>query len=331
MTLPTRTLGRSGLSAGAIGLGCMSFSPIYGGFDGTDPDEVIGRALDLGVTLLDTADIYGPYTSEEVVGRAIAGRREEVVLATKFGLVFDADSPTFLGIDGSPEHVRRSIEGSLARLGTDHVDLYYLHRPSGTVPIEETVGAMARLVEAGKARFIGLSEAGAQTLRRAHATHPIAALQSEWSLWSRDAEGPIIETCRELGIGFVAYAPLGRGFLTGTIPALDALAEDDRRRDHPRFASENIAANLSLIGALRDVADRHGATPAQIAIAWVLARGEDVVAIPGAKRRTWLEENTAAAAIALTAEDLAALETAFAPGAVAGARYPAKQLAGVGI
>ena len=225
MTLPTRTLGRSGLSAGAIGLGCMSFSPIYGGFDGTDPDQVIGRALDLGVALLDTADIYGPYTSEEVVGRAIKDRRDEVVLATKFGLVFDADSPTFLAVDGSPEHVNRSIDGSLSRLGTDHVDLYYLHRPSTEIPIEETVGAMAELVTAGKVRHLGLSEASADTVRRAVAVHPIAALQTEYSLWSRDIEGDIIDTCRELGVGLVPYSPLGRGYLTGTITSVDQLAD----------------------------------------------------------------------------------------------------------
>jgi aryl-alcohol dehydrogenase-like predicted oxidoreductase len=324
--MKTRTLG--GLTVPALGLGCMGMSTAYGARDDAESTATIHRALEIGITFFDSADVYGNGHNEMLLGAALKGRRDRAIIATKVGNLGRGGTKT---VDGSPAYVAAGCEASLKRLGTDVIDLYYLHRVDPEVPIEETVGAMARLVEAGKARFIGLSEAGAQTLRRAHATHPIAALQSEWSLWSRDAEGPIIETCRELGIGFVAYAPLGRGFLTGTIPALDALAEDDRRRDHPRFASENIAANLSLIGALRDVADRHGATPAQIAIAWVLARGEDVVAIPGAKRRTWLEENTAAAAIALTAEDLAALETAFAPGAVAGARYPAKQLAGVGI
>jgi aryl-alcohol dehydrogenase-like predicted oxidoreductase len=310
MTLPTRTLGSSGLSAGAIGLGCMSFSPIYGGFGGTDPDEVIGRALDLGVTLLDTADIYGPYTSEEVVGRAIAGRREEVVLATKFGLVFDADSPTFLAVDGSPEHVRRSINGSLARLQTDHVDLYYLHRPSGSVPIEETVGAMAELVTAGKVRHLGLSEASAGTVRRAVAVHPIAALQTEYSLWSRDIEGEIIDTCRELGVGIVPYSPLGRGYLTGTITSVDQLADGDFRRRNPRFAEDQLAANRAVADLVKQVADGYGATPGQVALAWILAQGEDLIPIPGTKRVAYLEDNAGAASVQLTPADLAALDAA---------------------
>lgn len=310
MTLPTRTLGRSGLSAGAIGLGAMSFSPIYGGFDGTDPDEVIGRALDLGVTLIDTADIYGPFTSEEVVGRAIRNRREEVVLATKFGLVFDPDSPTLLGIDGSPEHARRSIDGSLERLGTDHVDLYYLHRPPGDRPIEETVGAMAELVAAGKVRHLGLSEASADTLRRAHAVHPIAALQTEYSLWSRDIEGEIIDTCRELGIGIVPYSPLGRGFLTGTITSVDQLPDNDFRRRNPRFAEEELAANQALVELVRSVADQHGATPGQVALAWLLTRGDDVIPIPGTKRTERVEENAGGASVQLDEQDLHELERA---------------------
>jgi aryl-alcohol dehydrogenase-like predicted oxidoreductase len=319
MTLPTRTLGSGGPTAGAIGLGAMSFSPIYGGFDGTDPDEVIGRALDLGVTLIDTADIYGPYTSEEVVGRAIAGRRDEVVLATKFGLVFDPDSPTFLGIDGSPEHVRRSIDGSLGRLGTDHVDLYYLHRPSGTVPIEETVGAMAELVAAGKVRHLGLSEASADTVRRAHAVHPIAALQTEYSLWSRDIEGEIIDTCRELGIGLVPYSPLGRGFLTGTITSVDQLDETDFRRRNPRFAADELAANQALVELVRSVADRYGATPGQVALAWILAQGDDLIPIPGTKRTKRVEENAGGATVALDEQDLRELDRAAS--LVAAPRY----------
>jgi aryl-alcohol dehydrogenase-like predicted oxidoreductase len=288
----------------------MSFSPIYGGFDGTDPDEVIGRALDLGVTLLDTADIYGPYTSEEVVGQAIKDRRDEVVLATKFGLVFDADSPTFLAVDGSPEHVNRSIDGSLSRLGTDHVDLYYLHRPSTEIPIEETVGAMAELVAAGKVRYLGLSEASADTVRRAVAVHPIAALQTEYSLWSRDIEGDIIDTCRELGVGIVPYSPLGRGYLTGTITSVDQLADNDFRRRNPRFAEDQLAANQAVAELVKQVADGYGATPSQVALAWILAQGEDLIPIPGTKRVAYLEDNVGGASVELTPADLAALDAA---------------------
>ena len=308
MTLPTRTLGRSGLSAGAIGLGAMSFSPVYGGFEGADPDEVIGRALDLGVTLIDTADIYGP--SEEVVGQALRGRRDQVVLATKFGLVFDADSPTLMRVDGSPEHARRSIDRSLERLGTDRVDLYYLHRPPGDRPIEETVGAMAELVAAGKVGHLGLSEASADTLRRAHAVHPIAALQTEYSLWSRDIEGDILDTCRELGIGVVPYSPLGRGFLTGTITSVDQLPENDFRRRNPRFAADELAANQSLVELVRSVADRYGATPGQVALAWLLTRGDDVIPIPGTKRVERVEENAGGASLELDEQDLRELERA---------------------
>ncbi len=319
MTLPTRTLGRSGLEVGAIGLGCMSFSPIYGGYDGTGADEVIGRALDLGVTLLDTADIYGPFTSEEAVGQAIAGRRDEVVLATKFGIVADGTSPTGLGIDGSPEHVRRSVDGSLRRLGVDHIDLYYLHRPSGSTPIEETVGAMGELVAAGKVRHLGLSEASVDTIRRGAATHPIAALQTEYSLWSRDIEGPILDTCRELGIGLVPYSPLGRGFLTGTFTTPDDLPEGDWRRANPRFAAEAMAANQDLVQLVRDVADRLGATPGQVALAWILAQGDDLVPIPGTKRVAYLEDNAGAASVTLGAGDLEELGRAAA--LVAAPRY----------
>ena len=309
MAIPTRTLGAAGLEVGALGLGCMSFSPVYGGFEGHDPTVVIHRALDLGVTLLDTADVYGPHTSEEVVGQAIAGRRDEVVLATKFGLVQGQRGVgPGLGVDGRPEHARRSIDGSLQRLGVDHVDLYYLHRPDTEVPIEETVGAMAELVAAGKVRHLGLSEASADTVRRAAAVHPIAALQSEWSIWSRDIEAEVVPACRELGIGVVPYSPLGRGFLTGALSGTGALAEHDLRRFHPRFADDAIDEVEAAVGVVRSVADAHGATPGQVALAWVLSRGDDVVPIPGTKRTAYLEENVAAASVELTTEDLARLD-----------------------
>ncbi len=309
MTLPNRALGTSGLEAGAIGLGCMSFSGAYGGFEGHDPDAVIGRALDLGVTLLDTADVYGPHISEQVVGRAIGGRRDEVVLATKFGITPpEPGSGQRMGVNGSPDHVRTSIDGSLERLGVDHVDLYYLHRPDTTVPIEETVGAMAELVAAGKVRHLGLSEASADTLRRGHAVHPIAALQTEYSIWSRDIEDEILPTCRELGIGLVPYSPLGRGFLTGTIASTDDLPAHDFRRTQPRFTDEALAENESALAVVRGVAERHGVTPGQIALAWVLSRGDDVIPIPGTKRVAYVEQNAAAADVALSADDLAALE-----------------------
>jgi aryl-alcohol dehydrogenase-like predicted oxidoreductase len=309
MTLDVRTLGSSGSSAGALGLGCMSFSPTYGGFEGYDPSETIGRALDLGVTMLDTADIYGPHTSEQVVGTAIAGRREEVVLATKFGILRTGGVPTGeRQVDGRPEYVRSSIDGSLARLGVDHVDLYYLHRPDPDVPIEETVGAMAELVAAGKVRHLGLSEASADTIRRAVAVHPIAALQSEYSLFSRDIEGDILDTCRELGVGLVPYSPLGRGLLTGTVGSTDELSAGDFRRSHPRFADDAIDANRALVEEVRAVADTHGATPGQVALAWVLSRGDDMIPIPGTKRISYLEENVAAASLTLTDDDLATLD-----------------------
>jgi aryl-alcohol dehydrogenase-like predicted oxidoreductase len=306
--IPTRTLGRSEITAGALGLGCMSFSSVYGGFDGYDPTATIARALDLGVTLLDTADVYGPHVSEQVVGRAVASRRDEVTLATKFGIV--AGGPVEPGgrqVDGRPEYVRRSIEGSLQRLGVDHVDLYYLHRPDPEVPIEETVGAMAELVAAGKVRHLGLSEASADTVRRAAAVHPIAALQSEYSLFSRDIEGEILDTCRQLGVGIVPYSPLGRGMLTGTIIGRDQLAPNDFRRGNPRFADEALAANRQLVDEVVAVASAHGATPGQVALAWVLAQGDDMIPIPGTKRINYLEENVAAAAITLSPEDLARL------------------------
>jgi aryl-alcohol dehydrogenase-like predicted oxidoreductase len=309
MPIPRRTLGSDGLTAGAIGLGCMSFSPTYGGFDGYDPTETINRALDLGVTMLDTADVYGPRTSEEVVGRAIKGRRDEVALATKFGIRRAGPvEPGQRQVDGRPEYVRSSIEGSLRRLDVDHVDLYYLHRPDPDVPIEETVGAMGELVAAGKVRHLGLSEASADTVRRAVAVHPIAALQSEYSLFSRDIEGDIIDTCRELGVGLVPYSPLGRGMLTGTIASTDDLADNDFRRRHPRFAAGAFDANRALVDVVRAIADAHGATPGQIALAWVLAQGDDLVPIPGTKRIPYLEENSAAAAVELSEADLARLD-----------------------
>jgi aryl-alcohol dehydrogenase-like predicted oxidoreductase len=307
MTLPTRSLGASGLEVGAIGLGCMSFSGVYGGFEGHDPDEVIGRALDLGVTLLDTADVYGPHTSERVVGKAIAGRREGVVLATKFGLVPGAGA-IGLGVDGSPEHARESIDGSLERLGVDHVDLYYLHRPDTTVPIEESVGAMGEMVTAGKVRHLGLSEASSDTLRRAHAVHPIAVLQTEYSLWSRDIEPDILPTCRELGIGLVPYSPLGRGFLTGALSSTDGLAPTDMRRSHPRFQDGALADVRAAVDTVQSVADAHGATLGQVALAWILSRGDDVVPIPGTKRVAYVEQNVAAADVELSAEDLERLD-----------------------
>ena len=310
MTLPTRMLGTSGLEVGAIGLGCMSFSGTYGGFEGHDPDEVIGRALDLGVTLLDTADVYGPHTSEEVVGKAIAGRRDEVVLATKFGLVAGSSANRVgLGVDGSPAHAREAIDGSLQRLGVDHVDLYYLHRPDTEVPIEESVGAMAELVAAGKVRHLGLSEASPDTLRRAHAVHPIAVLQTEYSIWSRDIEPEILPTCRELGIGLVPYSPLGRGFLTGAITSTQDMAANDIRRNYPRFAEGDALVEVrAAVAVVEEIAEAHGASAGQVAIAWILTRGEDVVPIPGTKRVAYLEQNVGSADVVLSADDLTRLE-----------------------
>ncbi|PKQ08774.1 MAG: aldo/keto reductase [Alphaproteobacteria bacterium HGW-Alphaproteobacteria-10] len=326
--MKTRTLGQ-GLRVPAPGLGCMGMSTAYGARDDAESAATIHRALDLGVRFFDTADVYGDGHNEELLGGALAGRRHEAIIATKVGNLGRAAAPR--SVDGSPAHVTAGCERSLKRLGVETIDLYYLHRVDPQTPIEETVGAMARLVEAGKVRFLGLSEAGAETLRRAHATHPIAALQSEYSLWSRDVEAEILPACRALGVGFVPYAPLGRGFLTGAIPTVDALDQADRRRDHPRFHPENIARNLPLLAALDTVAAAHGATRAQVALAWVMGRGEDIAPIPGAKRRRWLEENLAAADIALTAAENAALEAAFPPGVAAGARYPDKQMAGLGL
>lgn len=314
MSLPPRMLGANGPTVGAVGLGCMSFSPTYGGFEGIDPTTVIHRAIDLGVTMLDTADVYGPHTSELAVGKAIAGRRDEVVVATKFGIVTAPAGAQPPAVDGTPEYVRSSVDGSLSRLGIDHIDLYYQHRADLSVPIEETVGAMAELVAEGKVLHLGLSEASADTIRRAAAVHPIAALQSEWSLWSRDIEDEIVPTCRELGIGIVAFSPLGRGMLTGRLTSFDDLSENDMRRTHPRFRDGALDANLQAVDVVRDVATAIGGSPGQVALAWLLARGPDVVPIPGTKRIAYLEENVGAADVELSAADLARLDEVTAVG-----------------
>jgi aryl-alcohol dehydrogenase-like predicted oxidoreductase len=320
MTIPTRTLGQ-GLEVSAQGLGCMGMSQIYGPADETESLATIDRALELGVTFLDTADVYGLGHNEQLVGRAIAGRREEVVLATKFGIVRRADDSSFRGVDGRPEYVRSACDASLERLGVDRIDLYYQHRADPQVPIEETVGAMAELVAAGKVRHLGLSEAAADTIRRAHAVHPISALQSEWSLWSRDIEGDVLSTARELGIGIVPYSPLGRGLLTGQIRSADELSRGDFRRGTPRFEGENLARNLEVVERVRTIATEKGVTPGQLALAWVQAQGDDVAPIPGTKRRTYLEENVGALDVELTADDIAELEAVASSSAVSGARY----------
>jgi aryl-alcohol dehydrogenase-like predicted oxidoreductase len=330
MTMETRRLGSQGLEVSAQGLGCMGMSEFYGPGDEAESVATIHRALDVGVTFLDTADMYGPYTNEELVGRAVRGRRNEVVLATKFGIVRSADDPRVRGISGRPEYVRQAAEGSLRRLGVDHVDLYYQHRVDPSVPIEETVGAMGRLVEEGKVRFLGLSEAGAETIRRAHGVHPITALQSEYSLWSRDIEDDIIPTLRELGIGLVAYSPLGRGFLTGRFTSIDDLPEDDFRRTSPRFQGENFQKNLDLVKQIEEIAAAKGCSASQLALAWVHAQGGDVVPIPGTKRRKYLEENVAALDVALTPDDLARIEEIAPKGVAAGERYPAAAMGSIG-
>ena len=319
--MKTRRLGRSGPEVSAIGLGCMGMAAFYGqASDEAQATAVIHRALDLGVTFLDTAEMYGPHTNEIQVGKALAGRRDQAFIATKFGIGYNADR-TALTVDGSPANVRRAIEGSLKRLGVDHVDLYYLHRVDPDTPIEETVGAMGELVKEGKVRFLGLSEAAPGTLRRGHATHPITALQTEYSLWSRDPEDELLAVCEELGIGFVPYSPLGRGFLSGEIRSVDDLAPDDFRRANPRFMGENFQKNLDLVSAVTGIAADKGVTAAQLALAWVLAQGDHLVPIPGTRRIRTLEENAAATDIVLTPEDLARIDAVFPRGAASGHRY----------
>jgi aryl-alcohol dehydrogenase-like predicted oxidoreductase len=316
-----RRLGNEGLEVSAQGLGCMGMSEFYGSADEGEAIATIQRALDLGISFLDTADMYGPFTNEKLVGRAIAGRRDEVVLATKFGNERGEDG-SFLGINGKPDYVRAACDASLERLGVEHIDLYYQHRVDKTVPIEETVGAMAELVEQGKVRHLGLSEASPETIRRAHAVHPISALQTEYSLWTRDPEDAVLPTVRELGIGFVAYSPLGRGFLSGAITKPDDLAEDDFRRRNPRFQGANFDKNLELVERVREIAAERDVTPGQLALAWLLHRGDDVVPIPGTKRREYLEENAAASEIELSAEELERIDAAAPAGGTAGDRYP---------
>jgi len=316
-----RKLGGEGLEVSEISLGCMGMSEFYGPTDEAEALATMDRALELGVTMLDTADIYGYGDNERLVGRAVAGKRDRVIIATKFGILRKRDDPSYRGISGRPDYVRAACEASLARLGLDCIDLYYIHRVDAAVPIEETVGAMADLVRAGKVRYLGLSEATPATVRRAHAQHPIAAVQTEYSLWSRDPERELLPALRELGIGFVPYSPLGRGLLTGAIRSASDLAADDFRRGQPRFQGENFARNLAMADALRGIAARLRVTPAQLALAWVLAQGDDMVPIPGTRRRRYLEENLAAADIRLSAADLAAIESAAPRDAAAGTRY----------
>lgn len=328
--MQTRKLGRQGLEVSELGLGCMGMSDFYSGRDESEAVATILRALDLGIDFLDTADMYGPFTNEELVGRAIKGRRDQVVLATKFGNVRTVDGQ-FLGIDGKPQYVREACDASLKRLGVDYIDLYYQHRVDIETPIEETVGAMAELVEAGKVRYLGLSEAGPKTIRRAHATHPISALQTEYSLWTRDPEDEILPTVRELGIGFVPYSPLGRGMLTGRFQKLEDLPEDDFRRNNPRFQGENFQKNLELVHRVEEMAKQKDCTPAQLALAWVLAQGEDIVPIPGTKRRSYLEQNIGALDVKLTAGDIREIDEIAPKGAAAGLRYPAQHMSRVGV
>jgi aryl-alcohol dehydrogenase-like predicted oxidoreductase len=323
-------LGRSGLRVSALGLGCMGMSEFYGPRDDAESIATIHAALAAGITLLDTADVYGPFTNEELVGRALKGRRDQAVLATKFGIVRDPANPAARGVNGRPEYVRASCEASLRRLGMNVIDLYYQHRVDPQTPIEETVGAMARLVQEGKVRYLGLSEAGPETLRRAAAVHPIAALQTEYSLWSRDPEDGVLATCRELGIGFVAYSPLGRGFLTGQIKRFEDLAPDDVRRNSPRFQGENFRKNLQVVARIEEMAREKKCSPSQLALAWVLAQGNDIVALFGTKRQKYLHENLGALQVVLTEADLRGIDEVAPRGVAAGERYTAEMMRFIG-
>jgi aryl-alcohol dehydrogenase-like predicted oxidoreductase len=325
-----RTLGSQGLRVSAIGLGCMVMSKSYWPADEQESVATIDQALDLGVTFLDTADMYGPFTNERLVGRAIAGHRDEVVVATKFGNEHRPDG-SWVRINGRPEYVRSACDVSLERLGVDHIDLYYQHRVDRTVPVEDTWGAMAELVQAGKVRYLGISEAAPATIRRANAVHPVTAVQSEYSLFTRDPEGQLLATVRELGIGFVAFAPLSRGLLSGRLTSPDDFAPDDLRRDFPRFQGENLARNLALVTQLQRLADAKGATPSQLAIAWLLVQGDDIVPIPGAERRRYLEENVRALEVRLSPRDLAAIEQVASRGVAAGERYGPAGMANVNL
>ena len=324
--MKSRKLGNHGLEVSAMGLGCMGMSAFYGARDDAESRATLDRALELGVTFLDTADAYGPHTNEELVGAAIRDKRDKVVLATKFGIKLDPANPAARTISGTPEYVKSACDASLARLGIDHIDLYYQHRVDQSVPIEDTIGAMADLVTAGKVRYLGMSEASSESLRRACKVHPITALQTEYSMWTRDPEDGVLATCRELGIGFVAYSPLGRGFLTGRFRSVEDFDADDYRRHSPRFQGENFAKNLALVDLVSQIAKDKGITPSQLALAWVMAQGDDVVPIPGTKQRARLEENAATADVVLTSADLAKIDDLTPKGAAAGERYPATMM-----